>query len=886
MIKKLFLSSLSLILMMLSADAQVVINEYSTANLATIEDEFMKHEDWIELYNPSDNTVNLSGHYLSDNPDNPKKWVFPNNTTLKSKGYYVIWCDGRDTSRFTGSAQRSLHTNFKFTQTKKKAETIVYSDANGIKIDEIKIAKMRPNQSRGRQTDGAKDWVIFNIATPRAKNTGFFYTSNAEKPVFSVTPGVYTTTQNVTIATQEPDASIYYTTDGSEPTAKSKKYTTPVSLDKTTVLKAVSISNTATVQASLIEFATYFINDKHTMPVISIACGMELDSLAQGNQTLRPFGSFEYFDAQGTRTASSYGEYNSHGQDSWVNNQRSLDFISRDECGYNSAIKEKLLPNSERDEYQRIIMRAAGDDNYPDGSETIGGGAHMRDAYLQNLVNRGGMNLDVRSAAKAILYVNGYYWGVYDIRDRPNDHDFTEFKYGQGKYDLQYLQTWGDTWAEYGGDRALQDWEKFTTYVEKNNATDPAVYKKITDQLDVTSLTDYLITNSVSVCSDWLNYNVGWWRGKNPAGQHQKWGFQLWDNDATFGYYVNYTGIPDTSAKGAKPCDIEILKDSVDIYIEPFIAKDTVNFGGQVFLPGDTIFAGGFFKEFPDVNKHMMVFDKLMKNNNFRQYYLTRYTDLIHTVFSKQNMLSYFDSVYQQIKPEMPRHIQKWGGTMTEWENNVSKLRHYIAQRCDYLSGAMKSCYELTGPYDVTFDVKGTTKAAIGINSQTISAAAMPYTTKLYGGIPNVISGTTSDAALQFGSWTSAQNSFIDNDKNANAQLQLTKNEQITANFVKAIISTEDIKTLPQIATAKVYPTVFTAQLTVEYELPQDAQVHVTLYDLAGKIVAQANEFTPQHSAGKYTMRLDFGAQSLSDGLYLVEFQADKFRQTFKVIKQ
>ena len=67
------------------------------------------------------------------------------------------------------------------------------------------------------------------------------------------------------------------------------------------------------------------------------------------------------------------------------------------------------------------------------------------------------------------------------------------------------------------------------------------------DAMDLQSLADYVIVNSASVCSDWLNWNTGWWRGTNPDGEHQKWGFILWDNDATFGYYINYTGIPDIS---------------------------------------------------------------------------------------------------------------------------------------------------------------------------------------------------------------------------------------------------------------------------------------------------------------------------------------------------
>ena len=64
------------------------------------------------------------------------------------------------------------------------------------------------------------------------------------------------------------------------------------------------------------------------------------------------------------------------------------------------------------------------------------------------------MDLDVRNAEKVIVYLNGQYWGVYDIRENPDEHDYTEFYYGQDKYHIQYILTWGATWAEYGGQQA------------------------------------------------------------------------------------------------------------------------------------------------------------------------------------------------------------------------------------------------------------------------------------------------------------------------------------------------------------------------------------------------------------------------------------------------
>ena len=67
-----------------------------------------------------------------------------------------------------------------------------------------------------------------------------------------------------------------------------------------------------------------------------------------------------------------------------------------------------------------VILRAAGDDNFPaDYNPDNAGSAHVRDAYVHMLAKKGGMDLDVRNAEKVIVYLNGQYWGVYDIRKIP-----------------------------------------------------------------------------------------------------------------------------------------------------------------------------------------------------------------------------------------------------------------------------------------------------------------------------------------------------------------------------------------------------------------------------------------------------------------------------------
>ena len=485
--------------------SQIVINEYSAANLTRDSDDFYKHEDWIELYNKGVNPVNLNGWHLSDEEDEPTLWTIEEDVEIAPGGYLVFWCSGRN---------GGMHTNFKLTQTKNTAEVIVLANPGGNVIDKREMKKNQLHHSRGRTTDGITGWSIFTEPTPGTSNDASTpYESYADKPEFSLEAGFYSGTQTIEIINNQPNSEVRITLDGTAPGPTSFLYQTGIPIPATKVLKARVFSNDPEVLPGFIEYCTYFINESHTLPVVSVA-GDDLLELANGDNTLRPVGSIEYFGTDKLLKTRSYGELNSHGQDSWVNNQRSLDWVSRDEMGYSRHLKEKIFSRSDRDEYQRIILRAGGDDNYPDGSQTPGGGAHLRDAFIHNLADRNHLNLDLRRGEKSIVYMNGRYWGVYDLREIPDDSDYTEYYHGQSKYDIQYILTWGDTWAEYGGDQALSDFQETQDFIFQNDMTDQANFDAVAAKIDLPSLVDYVIVNSFTVCTDWLNYNTGLWRGR------------------------------------------------------------------------------------------------------------------------------------------------------------------------------------------------------------------------------------------------------------------------------------------------------------------------------------------------------------------------------------
>jgi gliding motility-associated-like protein len=660
-------------------NSQVFINEYSCSNVTGIIDAYGEREDWIELYNSSATAVNLTGWYLSDKATNLTKWMIPSGT-INANGYKMVFCSKRNTVN-----GNQYHPNFNLSQT--EGDWIILSNALGNVVDSFKIVHMtKSNHSVGRSTNGAPDFKLFTTPTPNAANTGAvnFYTP---KPVFSVQAGFYTAPQTVTITCPDPTATIRYTLDGSDPTATSTVYSGPITINTTKVLRAAAFG---TNLPSFTETNTYFINVTHSIPVVSV-CGAGLNTLLINGNQIQPIGGFELFEDNGLFIDEGQGDFNEHGNDSWAYNQRGFDFIMRDQYGYNGDLEHQIFPDKTRDNFQRLILKPAASDNY-----SFEQGAHIRDAFIHTLSIRANMKLDERTSRPCVLYLNGNYWGVYEIREKADDHDYTDYYYNQDKFHLEYLKTWGGTWEEYGAPNALNNWNALKNYIATNNMGNPTNFAYVDSLLNWESLCDYFMFNSFVVNQDWLNWNTAWWRGTDPLGDKKKWRYVLWDMDATFGHYVNYTGIPDDSPN-ADPCNVENLP----------------NPGGQ---------------------GHTEILEKLINENPIvEQYYITRYADLANTYFSCDYLIPLLDSMVNEIAPEMTGQCQKWGGSYNDWQNKVTQLRNFINSRCTAITGGMIDCYQLTGPFNVTFNVSPPLSGEIKVNSQW--APTYPWTTSYFGGI-------------------------------------------------------------------------------------------------------------------------------------------------------
>lgn len=693
--------------------AQIVINEYSAANKSQHQTPGTgEYDDWVEIYNAGSSAVNISGWHLTDNRQDPNKWTIPNGVTLNAGARRVFYCDSRD-ALISGQ----YHTNFKLTQSN-YTEEIAITDAGGNFIDSLDVLPTRRNHSRGRFTDGASTWGIFesppgtgfNAPSPGAANSGAKQ-EYVPQPVFSLQAGFYTGNQSLTLTCPLANTSIYYTTNGAIPTntasATNFLYTGPISLTTTRVIRARAFDNSNARAGSFTVTNTIFINEPvTTFPIWSLASNNMNNFFGTGQETLI---SMEYFGANGQRLFQMEGDVRQHGNDSWQYDQQGMRVYVRDEYGYANKIDYKMFPTSPRTDFDVIILKAAGSDNHPGNA---GPSCHTRDAYVQTLSEKFDLELDVRRFKNAITYINGQYWGVYESRERI-DKDYTDYYYNNNENHVDMLAYWGGMDVEEGSDTA---WNNLFNYIISNPMTNQANYNYVMQRFNGMSLIDYFVLNTYTINSDWLNWNTAWWRGRRP-GYEVKWRYRLWDQDNTFDLGENYTGLPETN-NTADPCDVQSI--------------------------------GNFANTNNPHEGHVRIFNRLMMNPAFKQMYVNRYADLINTAFYCQTMLTHWDTMVARIQPEMQRHCTRWSASYTQWQQHLTYTRNQISGRCNNVQTGLGPCYQVTGPYPVKVNVSPACAGTVTINS--ITPDQYPFSGNYYGGI-NITLDAHPATGWQFSHW-------------------------------------------------------------------------------------------------------------------------------------
>lgn len=288
-------------------------------------------------------------------------------------------------------------------------------------------------------------------------------------------------------------------------------------ISKSVVVRARAIAGDF---VSPILSGTFFVDprgrERHTVPVVSLSTDsaylfnsrigiyvlgddIEAPNFNQtGDDWERP-AYFEFFDRAGERAVSQWLGIRVNGNYSRAFPQKSLRLLARKEYGP-AKLEYPFFASKPNTEFKRLLLRNGGND----WSE-----AHFRDSALQSLVQH--LPIETQHSQPAVVYINGEYWGLHDVRDRLDEFHL-ELRYGVPREQITILQT--DAKLTQG---LASDAEQCREFVDRLLAGDFDTLDAVDEHIAVSEFLDYVILESYAGNTDWPNNNFEYWRYSGPG---------------------------------------------------------------------------------------------------------------------------------------------------------------------------------------------------------------------------------------------------------------------------------------------------------------------------------------------------------------------------------
>lgn len=624
-------------------EKKLIISEVMAVNAHTMMDpDFLAFSDWIEIHNQSDEDIDISNYTLSDNLDKGK-WTIPLGSVLSSGEYMMFWADEKDV------VEKAHHTNFKL---KSKGEAVGLFDIDGNLVDGFSFAKQKADISYNKSG--------YMSPTPKRENsTTIRNLTLSSKPTFSLDSGFYYATQSVNLNAKN-EAKIYYTTDGSYPDKNSAIYTEPFTIDKTTIIRSFAFED-AKLPSEVVT-KSYFIDESTNLPVISIvtndsylfddtigiytigtngtaspSCGIEPE-IANFYQKWKRPANIEYFDKSKKIGFSQEVDIKISGSCSRVIPQKSLSIKADSKYG-KKFIEYKLFPNKNITKFKGFKLRSSGQDWYT---------TMLRDAFMQQVI-KDDMSVDYQDYRPSIVYINGKYWGIHNIREKKNEDFLAENYPGLDDKKVDILEN-----NMKINEGRTENYEQMISYIQTYGLESDVNYDEISTKMDIENYMDYIIAQTYFANVDWPYENIRYWREQKDDA---KWRWIIEDLDLALGAW----GDP--------------------IRTNMFFILTTTS---------DLIYRNPPWSTF--------LFRSLLKNDNFKNRFKEKYHFYLNSTFSTNRMILILDNLAQNIRDEIPKHSERWRGThpsvfknLQKWEMNLEHIKKVIRGRSDTVRSELES---------------------------------------------------------------------------------------------------------------------------------------------------------------------------------------------------
>ena len=655
----------------------VVINEVCADNFSAYRNDAGEYTDYVELYNMSDSEV--SGLYISDSRKDLKK--FRIEEAIPSNGFFVA------------SISKDAENGFGIS---KDGETIYLSDEDGNMLDAVTLPRLMYDVTYSREEDGNGKFASLS-ATPGEANSGASHidTSFIEGPVFSIEDGFYDEGTKLKISSS-PWVNIFYTDDGSVPDENSQKYKGEITLtdasakenvyaneimyptynppgykiDKVNVISAVAI-NKLTGKKSKVVTHTYFVGfdkkekykDKQIMSLVFDPADLfdhdrGIYTLGKKYDEYKELGGFTDLpedEVPGSFTGDNgeiyYRSYFTNSEFSgkeWERKAHMTAFDSGHKDFFSQDIGVRISGESTRFVYQKALNLFARD--IYDGQKNFAksfvcnnekkvrlrkgdGRIIYQEPFIQSVIGETG--IPFQDSVPEVVFINGEYWGIYNLREQYDDNYFAE-RYGIPK---DVLWTEKNSSVECGDSQTDENYKALYDVMMNGNMSDDAVYSQVESEIDINNMIDYycmlIFFNDTDIDGE---HNRFMFRSKEPGyGDYGdgKWRFAAYDLDIT--------------------CE-DVEADTVSYYRE---------LDEKMFMPG-------FFYERP----------------GFKELFYNRMVELTENELSYEHLskkLAEWDKIYREQNIETVRRFEEDGYSEKEYEKDLEALDSFFKNRKEYV---------------------------------------------------------------------------------------------------------------------------------------------------------------------------------------------------------
>jgi hypothetical protein len=575
-----------------------------------------------------------------------------------------------------------------------------------------------------------------------------------EGVAFSVNAGFYTSSFELMLTHPDGDAVIHYTLDGSLPDHNSPVYTGPLNIkdrsgeeNKYSMIPTnhidglhgwkepagkIAKGNVVRARAIIpgypdgpVSSATYFVfpegRERYSMDVISIitdpanlfsdSSGIYVpgDSFTGRESTGNYFGrgeewerpaSFELF-RDGSVFSQDIG-IRIHG--GWTRRVpvKSLRLYARSKYGA-SRFNFQVFPDQPQTGFNRLILRNSGNDYFV---------TMFKDALAQILVNH--LDPDTQSYRPAVVFINGEFWGIKNIRERYDRHYLARV-YGVDPENIDLLT---DTGTVIEGDNSC--YIQMLEFIENNDLSVEDNYKRVAEMMDIDNFLDYYSSQIFFANTDWPSNNIDYWRLRTgydpfaPKGHDGRWRWLLYDVDRAMSL-KSFNMISHLTAENNDP----------------------------------------------ENNRHNLILRCLLENENFSNSFINSIADHLNTTFLPSRINSVIDSISNLVEPEIDEHINRWGYPVSRdfWDDQVIKMYEDASDRPWYVIYYLMQHFGIDTTVTVTVTGSSGDMGYIRVNSVDVKPSTPgvtggeSWTGTYFYGIPVEIEAIPSEGCI-FSHWT------------------------------------------------------------------------------------------------------------------------------------